>query len=179
MNFIKTYPRLLTLVLTYIAAFTLVHLEILPRSNTFIFFDKHVDLLLAGIMYSFGFTAAFGTAMLYTMPIDGNLAYYALIAATGSLATDLVLFLLFRSYFTKEVRLLFQSRLFLKLRSKISYRVKKTLALLFGAFCIASPLPDEIGVFILSTFTNVKEKKFALISFGLNYLGIFTILLLR
>lgn len=179
MNIIKTYPRLLTLILTFIVAYIIVHLNVLSVSGQYIFFDKHVDLIIAGIMYSFGLTAAFGTAILYSMPVSGNVFYDALIAAIGSLVSDLILFWFFRAFFTAEIRLLFRTRLFVKLHTVLSYRVRKYLSITFGVICIASPLPDEIGVFIISTFTKIKEIPFAFLSVGLNYVGILIVLLLR
>jgi uncharacterized membrane protein YdjX (TVP38/TMEM64 family) len=47
-----------------------------------------------------------------------------------------------------------------------------------AGFFIASPLPDEIGVSLLAGFTRIEEKKFALVSFALNTLGIIVLLAL-
>ena len=49
---------------------------------------------------------------------------------------------------------------------------------LLAAVVIASPLPDEIGVALLSTTTRLSQRAFVILCFAVNTLGILAILLL-
>lgn len=54
--------------------------------------------------------------------------------------------------------------------------LKKYLIVILAGFIIASPLPDEIGVSLLASSGIISMKKFSVISYVLNTLGIFAIL---
>ena len=57
-------------------------------------------------------------------------------------------------------------------------RVKKYFLWIVAGFIIASPLPDEIGVSLLSGLTNINQKLLVGVGFCLNTIGILFILAL-
>lgn len=177
MNIFKTYPKLLSLVATFIVAYILAHLKVFDLDPG-LFIGNDLWYMLAGAMYSFGFTAAFGVILLLSLP-EGNIFLQAIIGGIGSLFTDLMLFWLVRSFFISEVTMLFNTKYFLIFHSKLSDKIKKYGGIIMGLIFIASPLPDEIGVFLLASTTNLKERTFSILAYSLNTVGIFIILLLR
>lgn len=67
---------------------------------------------------------------------------------------------------------LFRRVLFDRMPPKIRYYFAVGVA----GLVISSPLPDEIGVAILASIATIKERTFAVISFGLNTLGVLALL---
>lgn len=131
-------------------------------------------------MFAFGFGAPFGVALLATIADDVNIYFAAVFGGMGALLSDYILFKFIRVTFADEVERLRRSRPFgvmngvfrEYLPSKVVFYISAGIA----GFVIASPLPDEIGVAILSCMTEVRERTFAVISFALNTIGILAIL---
>ncbi len=178
------YPKLLLLVCSFVLAYFLYHVGALDWLGQHLNGHGYVSVFLGGLLFSFGFTTAFGIAIFIEMAPHVNPVYAALIGGLGALLSDLCIFNLLRfATFHDEVHRLKSMRLFLWLRSmlhheSVSERMRKYLLWSFAGLVIASPLPDEFGVTLLSSVTELKERQFAVICFAFNMLGIFIILLL-
>ncbi len=139
----------------------------------------YLGIFISGILYVFSFTAPIATALILIFSTNKSIIILSLIAGIGSLVGDIVIFHFIRVSFGDEIKELSNHKFSLFTLGKIPQRYRKYLAYIIGAFFIATPLPDEIGVTILASSKEVKLKYFGIISYILNTAGIFLIILLR
>ena len=172
------YPKFLLLLLTVIVAYFIF------RGRSFVPFHEtllslgYLGTFLAGIFFDYGFTAAPATAILLILGKEQNIFLAALIAGAGALIGDLCIFKFIRYSFDDEIKKLTKEKLFNHINNKLSRTFKKYILLVLAGFIISSPLPDEIGVSLIAVSTKISTKVFSIISFILNTVGIFIILLI-
>ncbi len=174
------YPKLAALFISIITAYVLF------RANFFSEFAKtlnshgYISIFLAGFLFAYGFSAPFAVGFFVSLADKINPFIAAPLAGIGALLGDLLIFQFIRASFRDEFDKLKLSALFQKIRdlfdNHISERFKKYFLWTVAGFLIASPLPDEFGVSLLSGFTAFNKKIFSLISYALNTTGIFVIL---
>src|SRR3990170_6084649 len=144
--------------------------------------EGRVLALAGGFFYAFGFTAAPATAVLLVLAGEQNNPFLAgVLAGLGALIGDLGIFFFLRGFFVKDLDQLSHTHLAGVLRKEERFvlgRWQKYLSTAIAGFIIASPLPTEIGVGILSSNRKMSTRRFALTAFGLHTLGIFTILVI-
>jgi hypothetical protein len=144
----------------------------------------YISVVIGGMLYTFGFTAPFGAVILWEISPDVNPITAAVVAGTGALVTDLLIFRIIRKpFFEEELRRFRTSRLIRAIHrlfhhETVSEHLRLYATWLFVAFVIASPLPDEFGVSLIGGLTAIKERSFAFLSFIFNTLGILALLLL-
>lgn len=154
-----------------IAETQLVH-DIITRIGTL----GYPGIFLTGMFYVFTFTVAPALAILHEFTAIHSPFTVALVAGLGSTLGDLLLFRFFRDDVVEELKPLFH-----KLEgSSTVYRIFHTpyffwLTPVLGAFIIASPFPDEVGIGMLG-LSHIKPLHFAFLSFLLDTAGIFLIL---
>lgn len=124
----------------------------------------YLGVFLSGIFFVLSFTAALAGLVLIKFSATMPMILVSLIAGLGGAAGDLLIFGLVRNGFKAEAKKAYRRSFFLR-----------WLLPIVGALIIASPLPDEIGVTLMG-ITNIKPKRFMLVSFLLNSLGIFLLL---
>ncbi len=179
MNFPKIkYPKLMLLLLTFILAYMLLTGKEYLVFREFLISLGYVGTFLSGAMFAYGFTAAFGTSTLLIIAKEQNIIVAGLVAGIGAAIGDFLIFKFLRNSMTDEIKLLSKEKILPKLNGKFSSKIKKYLFPIFGGLIIASPLPDEIGIFLLAASSNISPKTFIIISYSLNTIGIFLILLL-
>lgn len=176
------YPKLLLLTACFVLAYILSH------DGYFAFLDHingygYLSVFLAGLLFSFGFTSPFAIAMFVELAPQVQPVGAAVVAGAGALLMDLTIFEAVRfSTLHDELHRLGGTRLLRWMHSllhheELSERIRATLLWSLAGFIIASPLPDEIGVTLVSGVTNVEGRSFALLCFLFNALGVFLILL--
>jgi uncharacterized membrane protein YdjX (TVP38/TMEM64 family) len=111
-------------------------------------------------------------------PIPG-----ALVAGLGAFLVDLMIFEFIRFSFIDELHKLRTTAIGLKVRAllhheTISERIREYILWSMAGLIIASPLPDEIGVTMISSVTELEEKKFGILCLLFNIAGIFVVLML-
>lgn len=172
------YPKLLLVVLTFVLAYLLL------KGKEFLVFRGFLESLgfigtfFAGILFVYGFTAAFGTAALIILAKNQGIVFAGLVAGFGAMVGDLLIFKFLRYTLADEIDLLSKEKVFPKFDGELSTKLKKYLFPLFGGLIIASPLPDEIGVSLLAMSYNISTRNFIIMSYILNTAGIFLILFL-
>lgn len=171
------YPKILTLILTIILAYFLFQGGGFEPWRNFLSSLGYLGIFIAGLFYAYGFTAAPATAILLILAKEQNIIFAGLIAGLGALFSDLILFKFIRHSFVDEIKRLSQQKLFIYLKSRTSFLIQKYFLPVLGAILIASPLPDEIGISLLAS-SNISNKRFCALSYVLNTLGIFIILLI-
>ena len=170
------YPKFFVLLLTFIVAYFLFASRNALSSqlqSMGIF-----SILLAGIMYSYGFTAAPSTALFMILAKTDNIWLVGFLGGFGSLLGDLIIFKTIREVFADEVKLLSKEKFVVAIQKKIPHSIKKFIVPVLGGIIIGSPLPDEIGVSLIAMQRSMKTWLFMLLSYSLNTAGIFVILLI-
>jgi len=170
------YKKLMLLALSFVIAYFLF-----SGRDIFLFrylltsFDYAVTFIV-GVFFAYGLTAAPATAILLILAKEQNIFLATLVGGLGALVGDLLIFNFIRFSLMDEIELISKEKIFFDIGQRLPTFFKRYLVPVLSGFIIASPLPDEIGVALLATSTNISQKLFFLISFTLNALGIFFIL---
>ena len=173
---IMIYPKFLLLFITFIIAYFIFTGRSYGPLNSFILSLGLFGAFMAGVMFSYGFTAAPSTALFLIIAKEHNLWLAGFIGGIGALLGDLVIFAFIRSSFSDEIERLSKEKIIKKFHTSMPNRLKKYLLPVFAGFIIASPLPDEIGVTLLAVHRHISVKMFMVLSYLLNTAGIFVIL---
>src|SRR3989338_2735226 len=171
------YKNLTFLAISLFIAFVLL------RNETFHSYLLHLGNLgyigafISGILFVSTFTVALATLVLLVLseglsPID-----IGIIAGLGAVIGDVVIFRFVKDSLAQEIGSIYN--LF-----DHNHHLKKVLHTKYfswtlpvvGALLIASPLPDEIGVSLMG-LSKMKIPQFLLLSFVLNSIGIFLVIL--
>lgn len=170
------YPKLLVLLLCITTAYILFRVDFFKEFAGIFNSHGYISVFLAGVLFAYGFTAPFAVGFFVSLAAQVNIFIAAPLAGAGALIGDLVIFQLIRTSFQDEFDRFKLSRLFQKIRAMFdnhfSDKLKKYVLWSVAGFLIASPLPDEFGVSLISGFTNLDKKVFIAISFLLNTMGI-------
>ncbi len=170
------YPKLLGLVLTFAAAYLLVTDAAFAPLQEWIISLGYAGTFLAGVMFSYGFTAAPATAIFLLIGKTQGIYLAAFIGGFGALIGDFLIFKMLRVSFSDELRMLSSGSLFRGISNGVPQKARDYIMPVLAGFIIASPLPDEIGVTLLASTARISDRAFTAISFALNTLGIFAIL---
>lgn len=170
------YPRLLLLVLTFVIAYALFAGRSFTPLRMLLLNSGYVGVFIAGMLYSYGFTAAPATAALLIMAGGQNMVAAGMLGGLGSLFTDIIIFKFIRRSFQGEIDKLSMERPIRKIKAALPPLARKYILPVVAAIVIASPLPDEMGVSMMAMSKTVGTKAFYLASFALNTAGIFVIL---
>ncbi len=170
------YPKLFLLFLTFTVAYFLLLGESFAQLRAFLGSLGFVGAFFAGILYVYGFTAAYGTAIFLILAKSNEIVSTGLVAGLGALLGDLIIFKFLRHSLSDELELLSKEKFFVRVSQKLPAGTKKFFLPAIGGLIIASPLPDELGILLLAASPVVSTKNFAAISYFLNTAGIFFIL---
>jgi hypothetical protein len=174
------YPKLLILLVCIIAAYIFFRAGFFKEFVATLNLPTYITILLAGFLFAYGFTAPFAVGFFVLLAPQTNIFIAAPLAGIGALLADLIIFQIVRASFQDEFDKLKLTLLFQKIRSlfdnHLNDKLKKYLLWCIAGFLIASPLPDEFGVALISGFTNINKKIFIMISFLLNTIGVLVIL---
>lgn len=132
----------------------------------------YIGAFLCGILFVSIFTVTPALAILYELASTLNPWLIALFAGLGAVVGDLIIFKFLKDKVFQELAPVF-SRFKGSLIGKIFISpFFAWLVPILGAFMIAAPLPDEVGLGLLG-LSKIKLWQFVLITFILNALGIF------
>lgn len=164
-----------------IIAFSILIAVILVKTNAIenlITSTKEIKLLgafIAGMFFTSIFTTAPAIVALGEIAQTMSLIPMAIFGALGALVGDLIIFSFFRDRFFGHLREIVSHR---KTGKKIgevfNRKIFRWLTFLVGAFIIASPLPDELGISMLG-FSKMKMLWFIPLSIIFNFIGILII----
>ena len=183
MHILRTYPKLLLLCLSTAAAYLLYisgglsWLHDIDHGT-----GEYISLFVGGMLFTFGFTAPFGVGVFVEVAHAVNPFVGSLIGGLGALTGDLVIFHVLRfDVFQSEIDHLRSTRLLQWLHTVFHHerfpeKARAYFLWIFAGIIIASPLPDEFGVALVSAFSDIRKSTFAILSFTLNMLGILTVI---
>jgi len=150
----------------------------------------YVASFVLGMLFTYALTAIPASAALYNMGENFNPFLIAFTGAFGSVISDYLIFRFVRDKLMTEIKLFSREinnlteplsnlvstkRIRIIIWKKISHsRIWALLVPAIAGFIIASPLPDEIGVAIFGA-AKYEPRKFLVISYVLNFIGIFVI----
>ncbi len=167
----KRFPRLTTVVLSYVAAFFLLMFVGPEFFETLILPFGLIGVFVAGMLYTFSFTASLGALLLVSIAHDFSPGIIAVVGGIGALISDLTILKFINNDLHKEVLRLSKSRAAKWLGATPVFR-NRWFRDALGALVIASPLPDEMGVAILAS-TKIKEDAFMYLAFIADMVGIY------
>jgi len=173
------YSRLLSLAISYFFAYLIFAGRDFGPIHNLILSIGISGALISGFFYAFGFTAAPAAAVLLVTAESQDLILTGLVAGLGALIGDLGIFFFLKDFFAQDLTQLSQTQFARFIRREermILGHWQKYLSLAIAGLFIASPLPTEVGVAILSSLRRMPTRTFALLTFALHTLGIFTIL---
>jgi uncharacterized membrane protein YdjX (TVP38/TMEM64 family) len=176
------YPKLTILVLSFLISYAFFAGQDFEGVRDFLRSLGLLGAFLSGILYAYGFTGAIGSATFLIIAKDQPILLAGLIGGLGAVCGDMLIFKLVRHGFMDEMAALAEEKLVtvprLWLGRKIHARLKGYFLPLIGAFIIASPLPDEIGVPLMAASYKITTRMFSIVSYLLNTMGILAILYL-
>lgn len=174
---IKLISFILIIVLTYII-FTNSSVKIWVES---LGIYGYFGIFIAGMFLAVGFLAPFSTGFLLISNPE-NLIFAVFLASLGAMITDLLIFVIIKKTFSKEIKNFEENETIKKINQNLTKNlgIKTTTYLLyvFAGLMIALPLPDEIGVAMLAGLTHIKIKYLAIIALILHAIAVFCILYL-
>jgi uncharacterized membrane protein YdjX (TVP38/TMEM64 family) len=172
------YPKLLLYILSVILVYLLFSGLAYSFLHDALVFMGYFGTFLAGLLYPYALTSAAGTGILLILAKEQNLLLAGVIAGIGAIISDIILFLFVRHIFSNEVQKLSKETVVRIVSRWIPDSVRVYLLATFAGILIASPLPTEIGIMMMSSTKNISVKKFAIIVFILHASAIFIILLI-
>jgi hypothetical protein len=166
------YENTALLIVSLIAFFFLAQTPLLDSAITSLGNLGYIGAFIVGIFFVSTFTVAPAAVILFHLAETLHPIEVALLAGLGAMLGDFFIFRFMQDKVFDELR-----PLFLKLRTpKVKIMFKSPyfawLLPLFGAFLIASPFPDEVGVGMLG-LSKIKRWQFFVLAFTLNAVGIF------
>lgn len=131
---------------------------------------------IAGVFFVSVFTVTPAAVVIFFLAETLNPLLVALFAGVGAVVGDYVIFRFLKDKVFDELK-----PLVLQNGGNLLVKLFKTpyfawFVPILGAFIIASPLPDEVGIGLLGT-SKLKGWQFILLTFLLNSIGIFLIIL--
>lgn len=135
---------------------------------------EYIGALIAGSLFVSSFTAAISIAVIAIMTENINPMALALIGGVGAVMGDYLVFKFVRSHLGEELALLFGKSGTSYVKHVLKSKYIAWMLPILGAFIIASPLPDELGVSLLG-MSKMSDARFILISYVSNAFGILAI----
>lgn len=182
LKILRQYPKIIVLLFSMILAYAIFAMGWLHWLGEVHGIGGIGGAMIGGMLFSFGFTTAFGIGVFVEIADNIHPIIGALAGGTGALLSDLLIFNVMQfECFHEEIHRLKSAKLVIWLRSVIHHeswpeRLRKYLLWSFAGIIIASPLPDEFGVSMVSSLTSINKRTFGIISFGCNTIGVFLIL---
>jgi len=172
------YPKLSLFIISVILVYFLFSgLAYKPLHDALVFMG-YFGTFLAGLLYPYALTSAAGTGILLILAKEQNLLLAGVIAGIGALISDIILFLFVKHGFSDEVHKLSKETVVQTVNKWIPDSVRVYLLAIFAGMLIASPLPTEIGIMLMTSIKNMSVKKFVIIVYILHASAIFIILLI-
>lgn len=175
------YPKFCCLLLSCVLAYILFQVGAFDILVTTLNGHGYVSVFLAGLLFSFGFTTPFAIAIFVELAPDVHPVLAALVGGLGAVIADMGMFEFARFSFHDEIVRLKRTRPFRWVHTLfhhpgISDTLRTYLLWSFAGLIIASPLPDEFGVSLLSGVDEIDDRRFAALCYIMNCLGIFAVI---
>ena len=168
------YPYLIIVLISIILAVLLARNEAFHSWLLGLGSLEYFGALFAGMLFTSSFTAAISIVVIGIMAENVSPVALGFIGGVGAVMGDYLIFKLVRSNIQKELAMLFGSDAATHVKAVLHSKYIAWTLPIIGAFILASPLPDELGVSLLG-LSYMSETKFILISYLSNAVGILMI----
>ena len=166
------YPKLLVLLLTFVLAYELFIFLNAARFTTLISSWGYIGTFIAGILFSYGFTAAPATALFLVLGHQQTWWIASIIGALGSVCGNLLVFNVIRYSVDDELKRLERTKSVRQFERAVPRRLKHFIVPVLAGFIMASPLPDEAAMSLFALARHISHLELILVSFVLHFLGI-------
>lgn len=138
--------------------------------------SHYLGLLISGVLFVSTITASFAVLILTLIHDQFNFMEIIVIASLGTVVGDLIIFKIIRNHgIIDEIKHLFKYFGSYELGKLLKTPYFNWTLPVLGALIIASPLPDELGISLLS-LSRLNLIQFSFVSFVLNSIGITSVL---
>jgi len=134
----------------------------------------YLGAFVIGIFFVSTFTVVPAAVILFRLADTLHPVEVALLAGLGAMIGDYLIFRYMKGKVFEELLPLMRKMKISRIKILFNSPYFAWVVPVFGAFVIASPFPDEVGVSMLG-LTKIKKWQFFLLVFGLNALGILLI----
>lgn len=165
------YPKLSLIGLSYIAVICLIIVLGPDYFHDFVVPFGIGGMFVAGMLYTYSFTAGLGAIFLVSFLGDHSSLMIAIIGGVGAAFADVSIFRLVRSDLKREINRIASKKVFQGLVHHHLFR-RTWIRDVIGLIIIASPFPDELGIAIMAS-TKLKEENFAMLTFIVDAIGIY------
>ena|SRR3989338_1443355 len=170
------YKNTVLLVLSLALFFFFADHPIVKNTISLINGFGYFGAFISGILFVSIFTVAPAAVVLFFLAETLNPLLVAVFAGVGAVLGDYLIFRFLRDRVFDELK-----PLYLNHGGNFLIKLFKTpyfawFLPIFGAFIIASPFPDEIGIGLLGA-SKLKSWQFLLLTFLLNTVGIFIVII--
>lgn len=165
------FPRLSTIFLLYVAVGLLFFFLGTSFFQNFLLPFGIIGVFIAGALYTYSFTAPIGALMLVALAPDYPIGIMAVVGGIGAVLADITIFKFIRNNLKKEIEHIARSQIICTLGSRELF-CRRWFRNFLGALILTSPLPDELGIAMMST-AKIKPETFILITFIMDTLGIY------
>ena len=176
------YPKLSLFIISVILVYFLFSGLAYKPLHDALMFMGYFGTFLAGLLYPYALTSAAGTGILLILAKEQNLLLAGVIAGIGALISDIFLFVFVTHSFSDEVQKLSKETVVRTVNRWINRWIPNSIRVYllatFAGLLIASPLPTEIGILLMTSIRNISSKKFIIIVYTLHASAIFIILLI-
>lgn len=135
---------------------------------------EYLASFIAGMFFTSLFTIAPAGVALAELSLRASPFFVALFGAAGAVAGDLILFTFVKGTLSNDLQALVGRMWTRRLSHAVRSPLMRWVMPILGAFVIASPLPDELGVTMLG-LSHLRLAIFIPISFVMNFLGIIAV----
>ncbi len=172
------YPKILVLVIIIVASYFIFKDPQIIHYLTVLEKYHYWGIFISGILLAFGFTAPLAIGLFIALN-PANIFLAALIGGFGATLGDLFIFNIIKISFMDEFKKLEKTNLIKEIEKDAGYfgtKPKHYLMYAFAGIIIASPLPDEAGVAMLSGLGKINQHALAILAFILHTLAIYLLL---
>ncbi len=161
--------------ISIVIAILIIRLGIVSQIFTATKSSEIIGSFIAGLFFTSVFTTVPATIVLGQLALVNSLWPLAFFGALGSMCGDFVIFRFVKTDLSEDIAyIVSQTHIRQKIKHIFKRRVFRWFIPLIGALIIVSPLPDELGIALMS-MAKIKTKFFFPISFVMNFLGILII----
>jgi hypothetical protein len=170
----KIRKDLLVILVSVFVAILLSRSGLISQVRSLYLNISFLDSFISGTFFTSLFTTPISIVAFADIAKTTNIFYMAFWGALGAVIGDLILFLFIKDNLAEDVSYILKAKKYKKLFSVFQFRIFRWLTPLVGAFVIASPLPDELGIAMMG-FSSMSIFVLIPISFVMNYIGILLI----
>ena len=172
------YPKILILIIAIVASYFIFKspqiMQYLPVIEKY----HYIGIFISGILLVFGFTAPLAIGLFVSVN-PSNIFLAAIVGGAGAAIADIALFNIIKVSFMDEFRRLEKTKIIKEIEKDADYFGEKPRHYFMYAFAgiiIASPLPDEVGIAMLSGLGKINQKVLGILAFILHTLAIYLFL---